>query len=201
MSELTVGEEACLDDPPSVGVDINAKARAIIEMFAAHDRLNLQEVCNETGVDLAAVSKSLPSAYAEFLAEDTLAMLMGAESIGIFVVKAVETLGSIINVVRALTSDVPLDVINKLVQEMANYTTAPAGSPAEVLADQRIMSLVDVINETVLRRNNNLFAGFADEESGFSASASHVVMTAFDEDDDDDDSSDESDDEEIVHHS
>lgn len=181
--QSSVVEATFLEDPPTSDVDNSAKAEALSRLFGAYGRLDMKQVAEDNELTVAQLSQVLPPTYANHLANDMMMTLLGVDSIGHFVINAIESISSLANAIVGLTSGIDPALITKLTKRMAEYTDAPAGSVAEVLADQRIQEIIADINAAALATNNHLVAGFADEDSGFVISASDVLATSFFDDD------------------
>jgi hypothetical protein len=128
-----------------------------------------------------------PGLTASPLADQLGLALLAPSSIGEFILNAIVAIGSLAEAVAAFSEFTNQKQLQALVQAWEDYSTALDGSVAEVNARKNFESLLEDINETVLRMNPKLYAAFEDPECGFVAAASATLNGDMDEDDEDED--------------
>ncbi len=196
-TQATDSEAQTIMEPLEPTVDLYAKAKALSVLLNSYERHDLKAIAKEANLDFITMSRALPAAYAQSLVTDMLGTLSNPTNPGQFVVCAIESIGALANAIVAMTTGVEAKTLDKLIQQMADYSNAESGSAAEILADQGLQITIDEINETMLSVSKHLYAGFVDDDDGFVTSAGIAFIDAFEDEDeeDEDDLDGEADDE------
>lgn len=191
--ETEDGEAMTLSDATG-DLDQARLAKGLLTTLMAYETVNFEESAAANGIDREQFSTLAPTAMASSLVESMISTLMGANSVSAFTLLALNLMSELAGAVRVATSYASPDSLAQLIDSLHDYAVAPSGSAKEVLADRRIATLLDSINEDTLRQNPSFVAAFADSELGFIEAADRALSEACSPDDEEDE--DEEDDSE-----